>query len=76
MELVPKVTDLFTPIDKNVAEYHLKSGLRCPVLCDACCPTADAQTTVLEMLPAAQEILRRDAGTFWLNRINLQNPSG
>jgi Fe-S-cluster containining protein len=75
LKLVSKVTDLFADIDIKVAEFQLKSGLRCPKMCCACCPTADLQTTILEMLPAAQEILRRDAGVFWLDRIIKQNPS-
>jgi Fe-S-cluster containining protein len=75
LELVSKVTDLFVDIDKKVAEFQLKSGLRCPKMCGVCCPTADVQTTILEMLPAAQEILCRDAGVFWLDRISTQNPS-
>ncbi len=67
--------DLYAGIDKNVAEFQLKSGLRCPKMCGVCCPTADVQTTILEMLPAAQEILCRDAGVFWMDRISTQDPS-
>ena len=74
MELVSKVTDLFTRIDKTVAEFQLKSGLRCSKMCGACCPTGDVQTTILEMLPAAKEILYRGAGAFWLDRISAQDP--
>jgi Fe-S-cluster containining protein len=75
LELVSKVTALFADIDKKVAEFQLKSGLRCPKMCGACCPSAKVQTTILEMLPAAQEILRRDAAAFWLDRISNQTPS-
>jgi Fe-S-cluster containining protein len=74
LELVSKVTDLFADIDKKVAEFQLKSGLRCPRMCGVCCPTVDVQTTILEMLPAAQEILRHDAVNFWLDRIGTQDP--
>jgi Fe-S-cluster containining protein len=75
LELVSKVTDLFAGIDKKVAEFQLRSGLRCPKMCGVCCPTGDVQTTILEMLPAAQEILCRGAGTFWMDRISAQDPS-
>jgi len=75
LTLVSKVTDLFSCIDKKVAEFQLKSGLRCPNMCGVCCPTADVQTTILEMLPAAQEILYRGAGAFWLDRISVQDPT-
>jgi uncharacterized protein len=76
LEFLSKVTDLFARIDREVAEFQLKSGLRCSKMCGACCPTGDVQTTILEMLPAAQEILCRGAGDFWLDRINVQNSSG
>jgi Fe-S-cluster containining protein len=73
LELLFKVAELFEGIDKKVIEFQLKSGLRCPRMCGACCPTGDVQTTVLEMLPAAQEILRRGDADFWLDRIGAQD---
>ena len=59
MEIVSQVMDLYTQIDKAVAEFQLKCGLRCPSGCGACCPTANVETTILEMMPLALEILRR-----------------
>jgi uncharacterized protein len=75
LKFVSKVMALFAVIDKNVAEFQLRSGLRCPRMCGVCCPTADVQTTIIEMLPAAKEILYRGAGAFWLDRISGQDPS-
>ncbi|MGA8180193.1 MAG: hypothetical protein WB792_09045 [Desulfobacterales bacterium] len=75
MTLVSKVTELFAVIDKNVAEFQLKSGLRCPNMCGGCCPTVDVLTTILELLPAAQEILFRGTGAFWMDRISAKDPS-
>lgn len=69
MEIVSRVMDLYAQIDKAVAEFQLKSGLRCPAGCGACCPTADVQVTLLEMLPAAREILRRGEAADWLERL-------
>jgi Fe-S-cluster containining protein len=69
LEITLRVMDLYAQIDKAVAEFQLKSGLRCPVGCGACCPTADVQVTILEMFPAAREILRRGEATDWLERL-------
>ena len=65
MEIVSQVMDLYADIDKAVAEFQLRSGLRCPAGCGLCCPTADVRVTVLEMLPIALEILcNQDAGAW------------
>ncbi len=70
MEIVSRVVNLYARMDKAVAEFQLKSGLRCPTGCGICCPAADVQVTVLEMLPVAHEILRIDRATEWLERLD------
>jgi Fe-S-cluster containining protein len=69
LEIVSRVMDLYTQIDKAVVEFQLKSGLRCPADCGACCATANVEVTILEMLPIAQEILRRGEASVWLERL-------
>jgi Fe-S-cluster containining protein len=72
LEIVSQVMDLYARIDKAVAEFQLKSGLRCPAGCGLCCPTAEVRVTVLEMLPMAHEILcNHDAGA-WMDRLAVQ----
>jgi Fe-S-cluster containining protein len=72
LEIVSQVMDLYACIDKAVAEFQLRSGLRCPAGCGRCCPTADVRVTVLEMLPIAHEILcNHDAGV-WMDRLAAQ----
>ena len=76
MEIVSQVMDLYAHIDSAVAEFQLKSGLRCPVGCGQCCPTADVRVTTLEMLPMAHEILcNHDAGD-WMDRLGTQPQAG
>ncbi len=58
--------DLYTRIDKAVGEFQLKSGLRCPPGCANCCPAADVQVTILEMLPVAYEMLRNAKAAAWM----------
>jgi Fe-S-cluster containining protein len=69
LEIVSRVMDLYARIDKAVAEFQLKSGLRCPPGCGSCCPSADVQVTVLEMLPAAHEILCKAEAADWMDRL-------
>ena len=75
MEIVSQIMDLYADIDKAVAEFQLKSGLRCPAGCGLCCPTADVRVTVLEMLPIAHEILCNQDAEVWMDRLAAQ-PEG
>ena len=76
MEIVSRVMDLYAQIDKSVAAFQLKSGLRCPPGCGACCPSAHVDVTVLEMLPIAHEILRQGEAAAWLQRLASQENTG
>jgi len=69
LTLVSHVMALYERIDSAVAEFQLKSGLRCPSGCGRCCPTAKVQATLLEMLPAAHEILVRGSAADCLERL-------
>jgi Fe-S-cluster containining protein len=76
LEIVSRVMDLYAQIDKSVAEFQLKSGLRCPKGCGACCSSAHVEVTVLEMLPVACEILRQGEAVVWLKRLASQENPG
>jgi Fe-S-cluster containining protein len=76
LDIVSRVMDLYAQIDKSVAEFQLKSGLRCPTGCGACCPSAHVEVTVLEMLPVAREILRQGEAASWLQRLASQENAG
>lgn len=76
MQIVSQVMNLYAEIDQSVAEFQLKSGLRCPAGCGVCCPNADVQVSILEMLPMAHEILTRGEAAEWLARIEAQPESG
>jgi Fe-S-cluster containining protein len=76
LEIVSGVMDLYARIDKAVTEFQLKSGLRCPPGCGSCCPAADVQVTILEMLPVANEILCNGEAADWLERLAALPESG
>lgn len=69
-KLIEAVLDIFAQIDAETAAFRLASGLRCPDGCGACCRSNKVRSTVLEMLPAAAEILRQDEGAHWLEAID------
>jgi Fe-S-cluster containining protein len=71
MTIVSQVLALYADLDRQVATFQLESGLRCLPQCGRCCPVSDIYTTVLEMLPLAEEMLRRGAAEAWLTRIGL-----
>jgi uncharacterized protein len=74
MIIVSQVMALYTELDQQVTRFQLESGLECPFGCGLCCPTAMVYATVLEMLPAAVEILRQGSEAYWIERIR-QAPS-
>jgi uncharacterized protein len=76
LEIVSQVMDLYVHIDKAVAEFQLKSALRCPAGCGLCCPTADVRVTVLEMLPMAHEILSNHDAGAWMDRLTAEPEAG
>jgi Fe-S-cluster containining protein len=73
--LLEQINRVYTRIDNQVKTFQLKTGLRCPNGCGTCCPTADVQVSILEMLPAAYEILRQGTSADWLERIDA-DPAG
>ena len=69
MDIVAQVMAVYAEMDQQVVAFQLKSGLRCLAGCGRCCPQAPVEATVLEMLPAANEILLRGQGDVWLENL-------
>lgn len=61
--------ELYARIDKAVAEFQLKSGRRYPTVCGACCPGAEVEATILEMLPLAHQMLCNGQADVWMERL-------
>jgi uncharacterized protein len=68
-DLISKIMALYAELDEKVSQFQRLTGLQCPFGCGLCCPTATVDATVLEMLPAAAEILRQGTESYWLERI-------
>ena len=69
MKLILDVMNIYARIDQDVAVFQLKTGLRCPPGCGSCCSSKNIQVTVVEMLPAAHEILYRDEAAHYIQLI-------
>lgn len=65
-ELIDGVGSILAQIEADTVRFKLATGLRCPLGCGVCCRSPKICTTILEMLPAAAEILRRDEAELWL----------
>lgn len=53
-------------MDKKTAEFQKATGLRCPPGCGQCCETASPEASVIELLPAAEELFSRGEAQQWL----------
>jgi Fe-S-cluster containining protein len=67
--IIASVLEIFGTIDGQVAAFQLCTGMQCPSGCGPCCLSREVRTTLVEMLPAAAEILRRGEEDPWLARI-------
>ena len=50
---------LFEELNGEIAWFRLEVGLKCPGACGYCCENSVVETTELEMLPMALELVRR-----------------
>ncbi len=53
------VIEIYRDLDRKTACLQLATGLCCPPECGVCCKNLEVEATVLEALPAAEEIYRR-----------------
>ena len=63
------VLELYSEMDRQTAEFRTATGLRCLPGCGQCCDSATPEATVIELLPAAEELFSRKEAQQWLERI-------
>ena len=68
-DLITKILDIYRNIDRQTASFQMATGLCCPSRCGACCESARVESTVLECLPLANEILRRGEEDLFFGEI-------
>jgi Fe-S-cluster containining protein len=69
--LANEVRAAFDALDAETTELQRSTGLACPSGCGLCCLTPAVETSVLEMLPMAQELFRRGEAETWIARLRV-----
>jgi len=68
-DLSYSILELYSQMDRQTSEVQSRAGLQCPPGCGQCCESATPEATVLELLPAAQELFSRGEAQQWLECI-------
>jgi Fe-S-cluster containining protein len=75
-DLSYSILGLYFQMDRQTSEIRSRTGLQCPPGCGQCCESSVPGATVLELLPAAQELFSRGEAQSWLERIASIRKSG
>lgn len=67
-DLPERIASVYRELDAGTAAFQAASGLSCPPGCGACCTAPTVEAGVLEMLPAARELLRRGEAEAWRSK--------
>jgi Fe-S-cluster containining protein len=62
---VEKLKALFAEVNDRTRSFQKKTGLTCPERCGACCQSPHIETTELEMLPLADELIHNGKANEW-----------
>jgi len=62
---VAKLKTLFVEVSDRARSFQARTGLTCPERCGACCESPHIETTELEMLPLADELVRAGKANTW-----------
>jgi Fe-S-cluster containining protein len=75
MQLEP-INQIFKQIDQEIEVFQQASGLQCPSGCGKCCENPQVETTSLEVLPLAVELVQRNEAEYWLAQAAASNYAG
>ena len=73
---VKKLKALFAEVNVRTRSFQKLTGLNCPERCGACCESPHIETTELEMLPLADELVRNGKATDWYAQAEGRDFSG
>lgn len=76
MNQLTALREAFDQIDQATQRFCDSTGLHCQKGCGACCTKPHIQTTVLEMMPAAQWLIETNQTDDILNKIKTNKLSG
>ena len=58
--LIRKTFREYIDLDRSVSHFQLTSGLRCPPGCGICCENRNVEASILECLPLADAVYRKN----------------
>lgn len=67
------VKKIYKKLNKHIKQYAKITNLKCYKQCGSCCENPKIETTVLEFLPLAIELWKKNKAEFWLNKLNQDN---
>jgi Fe-S-cluster containining protein len=68
-DLSCRILELYFEIDRQTSEFQSATGLCCPAGCGQCCDSTTPEATVIELIPAAQELFSRGEAQQWLEHL-------
>lgn len=69
-EKVNEVLKIYRIVDADVHSFEMMSGLRCLRFCSRCCINVKVTATVLELLPLAYWLYKKQTARFWLEKLD------
>jgi uncharacterized protein len=69
LRLINQITEIYNAIDLQIETFQQASGLQCPSGCGKCCENPQVETTPLEALPLAYQLINSHKAEYWLERI-------
>lgn len=69
-EVISRVRSLFSEVDGKVEELKALTGVHCPPMCGVCCEGLKVETTLIEMMPLAEELWKNNEADIWLDTLN------
>jgi uncharacterized protein len=67
--LIDELRRIFRDVDEKVEEFKALTGVRCPDMCGICCASEKVETTVVEMMPLAEELWKTGRADHFLEKI-------
>lgn len=75
-DLIEQVSAILSQIDQEIEVLQQASGLQCPSGCGKCCENPQVETTPLEVLPLALELVKTNKAEYWLEKATKVNYAG
>lgn len=69
-EKVNEVLKIYRIVDADVHRFGMKSGLHCLRFCSRCCANVKVTATILELLPLAYWLYKKQTAQLWLEKLD------